>query len=278
MKKPFFTVIIPTYNRKKFLKIAIASVLEQTFADYELLIIDDGSSDGTETMLKDFKDQRLKYFYQKQKGVSSARNKGIKQAQGKFIAFLDSDDRFCRQKLEINSAYIKDHPEYKIFHSEEIWYKNGQLLAQKAYHKKPEGIIFSDSLKLCCVSPSTVAIEKNIFKEIGPFDENLPACEDYDLWLRITAKYPVFLIPQYLTIKEGGHPNQQSKKYPAMDKFRIYALSKLIKSNALTQSQYKLAYQELKNKCFIFKKGALKRAKVKEAAYCEQVLKELSPK
>lgn len=272
---PFFSVIIPTYNRSKFLKIAIDSVLNQTFSDYELIIVDDGSTDNTKQIIDEFDSQKIDYVFQSHQGVSSARNKGINQAKGEFIAFLDSDDRFRRNKLEVTYEYIKKYPQYKIFHTEEIWYRNSKLLSQKIHHKKPSGFVFSHSLKLCSLSISTVAIKKDIFDEIGCFDENLPACEDYDFWLRVTSRYPVFLIPEYLTIKEGGHPNQQSKKYPALDTFRIYALEKILKTGALNDEDYKLAYKELNKKCEIYIKGALKRKKIKEAQYYKNLINKL---
>jgi glycosyltransferase involved in cell wall biosynthesis len=277
-KKPFFSVIIPTYNREKFLKIAIRSVLEQSFDNYELIIIDDGSSDGTKEMFEGRKTRdegrgkKIKYIYRGNKGPAAARNQGLKEAKGEFICFLDSDDRFRQDKLKITYEYIKKYPQYQIFHTEEIWYRRGKLLPQKIYHKKPSGFVFENAVKLCSVSISTAAIKKNIFDEVGLFDETMPACEDYDFWLRVTHKYPVLLIPQYLTIKEGGHADQQSFKYPAMDKFRIYALSKILKNPELSKENYAIASNELKKKCEIFIKGAIKRGKIKEAEYYKRLI------
>ncbi|MCM8831122.1 MAG: glycosyltransferase [Candidatus Omnitrophica bacterium] len=280
----FFSVIVPTYNRKFLLKIAVESILSQTFKDYEIIIVDDGSADKTGFLINDliksnsFAREKIKYIYQEHKGVSAARNVGVMLAKGEFICFLDSDDRYRQNKLEVTFQYIKRYPNYKIFHTEEIWYRNGQLLPQKKYHKKPTGYVFSYAVKMCCISISTVAIKKEIFYLIGKFDENLPACEDYDFWLRVTSKFKVFLIPQYLTIKEGGHPDQLSKKYPALDKFRIYALKKILESNELDKTNYKIAFEELKNKCEIYIKGALKRNKEEEAKYYQKLIDLLKPK
>jgi len=256
MKTPLFSVIIPTYNRRDFFKIALESVLKQTFSDYEIIVVDDGSTDNTKEIVDQANSEKIHYFYQENQGPAAARNKGIKQAKGEFISFLDSDDRFCKQKLEVADQYIKKQPDYQIFHTEEIWYRNGRLLAQKKHHQKPSGLVFEQTTKLCCISPSTTVIRKNVFKTIGYFDENLLACEDYDFWLRVSSQYPVFLIPEYLTIKEGGHPDQQSKKYPAMDRFRIYALEKILKELPEESDDYRLAWLELRRKCLIYIKGA----------------------
>jgi len=278
MKDPFFSVIIPTYNRVEFLRIAIESVLKQTFDDYELIIIDDGSTDKTKAMIQNLyaKNRKLSYFYQKNQGVSKARNQGITQSKGKFIAYLDSDDRFCRQKLEISHTYIENNPQCKIFHTQEIWYYNGAILSQKAYHQKPTGLIFPNSLKLCCVGLSTALINRQLFDEVGCFDESLPVCEDYDFWLRITFKNEVFLIPHWLTIKEGGRKDQLSKKYPAMDKFRIKSLIKVLESGLLNDTDYDLAYTELKNKCSIYIQGALKRDRNNEIENYQNIVANLA--
>ena len=264
MKNPFFSVIIPTYNRAYFLKIAIDSVLAQTFTDYELIVVDDGSQDNTKGLINEINNAKIKYICQPNQGPAAARNRGIKQAKGKFFCFLDSDDRFLNQKLEITYRYIQEYPGHKVFHTEEIWYRKGNLLPQKGYHKKPSGKIFENAAKICCISISTSTIKKEVFKTVGLFDERMLVCEDYDFWLRVTAKFPVCLIGRYLTIKEGGHPDQQSKKYPAIDRFRIYALKKILEGATLNDQDYKIARAELKNKCSIYIKGAVKRGKTDE--------------
>lgn len=272
-EKPFFSIIIPTYNRAALLKIAVNSVLYQTFGDWELLVIDDGSSDNTKDITHALNDKRIKYIYQPNQGVSAARNRGINQAQGRFICFLDSDDRFRQEKLNVTYDYIMTYPRYKIFHTEELWYRRGAFLPQKIYHKKPTGDVFKTAVKLCCISISTAAVRKDVFTTVGLFAQDLPAGEDYDFWLRVTAQLPVMLIPQYLTIKEGGRCDQQSKKYPAMDKFRIQALEKILKSRCLTKDNYQAALEELRRKSSIYINGALKRGKIEEANLYRNLLK-----
>lgn len=259
MEKPFFSVIIPTYNRADFLKIAIESVLNQSFKNFQLVIVDDGSTDRTKALINSYQDNRLLYTYSQNRGVSSARNLGISLSTGKYLSFLDSDDRFRNDKLQITYNTIKEHPEIKIFHSEEIWYQNGRLLGQKIYHKKPKGFVFETAVKLCSIGLSTAVINRSVFVEFGNFDETLAACEDYDFWLRVTPTCPVHLIEEALTIKQGGSFDQLSKKYPAMDRFRIYSLEKVLSSKRLTDKDQKIAYNELKRKCEIYIKGAAKR-------------------
>ena len=260
------SVIITTYNRQNFLQTAIESVLKQRFQNFELLIIDDGSTDNTEKTVKSFRHKEIKYIYQKNQGVSSARNRGIKSAQAPFISFLDSDDTWKKNKLEIQYKTMLENPQYLLSHTEEIWYKNGKILNPRKIHKKHHGNIFHQSLKLCAISPSTVLARKDLFNIIGLFDENLMVCEDYDLWLRFTAGFPILLIPEALTIKQGGHSDQLSQKFTGMDKFRICAMEKLLNNPKITWKKDKLEMiiKELRRKCIIYGKGCLKHNKQEE--------------
>ncbi|MCK5289020.1 MAG: glycosyltransferase, partial [Candidatus Omnitrophica bacterium] len=217
---------------------------------------------------------KIKYIYQSHKGVSKARNLGIASSKGEFICFLDSDDRFRTGKLQITYNYIKRFPKHSIFHTEEIWYKKGKIISQKIYHKKPDRLILNKSVKLCCIGMSTSAIKKDAFNKIGLFDEAMPACEDYDFWIRASLKFSFILIPEPFTMKEGGHPDQQSKKYPAMDKLRIYSLQKILNQKKLTPENYTIIYKELINKCNIYIKGAIKRNKTDEVDYYRKIIKE----
>lgn len=262
-----FSVIIPAFNREVFLKKAIPSVLGQTFKDFELIIIDDGSSDNTHSLISSYNDQRISYIYQDHKGVSCARNKGLSAAKGDFIAFLDSDDWWTLNKLERVKNFIEDFPEIKIFHTEEVWYRNGRLLKQLKKHKKPSGSVYKNALPLCCISISTAAIKKDVFSDVGTFDESLEACEDYDFWLRATNKYEVKLIPEDLTLKDGGRPDQLSSRIWGLDRFRIKSLEKMLVSGNLSEENYSATLKELQKKCRIFSKGAQKHGKAEEAEY-----------
>jgi len=267
---PLFTVIIPTFNRKDFLKIAVNSVFDQTFDDFEIIIIDDGSTDDTKQMLYEYSDKRIKYFYQENKGVSFARNKGLEQSNGKYIAFLDSDDRWVANKLEKTFEFINNFPEIKIFHTEEVWYRRGRLLNQKKKHKKPDGYVYFNALPICCIGMSTSVVNRDVFDDIGIFDQSLPACEDYDFWLRATSRYEVKLIPQSLTIKDGGRADQLSLQ-PGLDKYRIAALDKILRSGTLNDEQYEKTREELIKKCIIYLNGAKKRGKLDEVKHYQSI-------
>ncbi len=268
-KKPEVSVIIPTYNRAWVLKEAIDSVLAQDFKDFELIVVDDGSTDATGQIL-DAYDRELQVVRQSNLGVSAARNRGIAAAAGRLVAFLDSDDLWMPHKLSRQVDFFNSNPAAMINQTEEIWLRNGVRVNPKNRHHKFSGMIFERSLALCLVSPSAVMMKRSLFDEVGLFDENLPACEDYDIWLRISWRYPVHLIETPLIIKRGGHADQLSKA-PGLDKFRIQALKKIIESGQLDQDSCRAAVRTLQAKCAIFAGGCRKRGKDAEALYYEEL-------
>ncbi len=255
------SVIIPTYNRKKTLARAIQSVINQSLSPFEILIIDDGSNDGTEEWVKE-KFQNIKYIYQNNRGVSSARNIGIENANGDWVAFLDSDDEWLPNKLHEQVKTIESNPKIKFFHTNEIWIRNGVRVNQMKKHKKYGGYIFEKCLDICRVSPSSVLIQKEVFDNIGVFDESLRVCEDYDLWLRITSKYPVVFLDLPLIYKYGGHADQLSKVNDGIESYRIQSLEKIINSGFLSDEQKVMAVNALVNKMKIYSKGLEKRKKL----------------
>ena len=263
--KPQVSVIIPTYNRGWIIKEAIDSVLAQDYTEFELIVVDDGSTDHTSDVLDSYGDV-IKVFSQKNKGVSAARNRGIEEASGTFIAFLDSDDLWLSQKLSVQIEFFNQTPDALICQTEEVWIRNGLRVNPKKRHQKPSGIIFKPSLELCLVSPSAVMIRRSLFDWVGEFDETLPACEDYDLWLRISCRFPVHLIDTPLIVKRGGHDDQLSKG-AGLDKFRIKAIEKIIKSGLLSDDQHREAVKSLKKKCDIYAAGCRKRGRKTEAEY-----------
>ena len=272
-KNPHVSVIIPTYNRGWVLKEAIDSVLAQEFKEFELIVVDDGSTDNTGEILDSY-EQDIIVLRQSNKGVSAARNRGITEAAGRLVAFLDSDDLWLPRKLTSQVDFFNLNPAAVINQTEEIWVRNGVRVNPKTRHHKFSGMIFERSLALCLVSPSAVMIKKNLFSEVGVFDENLPACEDYDLWLRISCRYPVHLIETPLIMKRGGHADQLSKA-PGLDKFRIQALKKIIESGQLEPDSYRAAVRTLQEKCTIFAAGCRKRGKDAEAEYYEELARRM---
>lgn len=264
------SAIIPTHNRSHSLGEAVQSILDQdyftardTFDCLELLVIDDGSTDNTKEIAESL-GTPVKYCFQKHKGVSAARNLGLSLAEGEFIAFLDSDDLWKREKISAQMSFMETFPEAKVCYTEEVWIRRGNFVNPKKKHKKYSGWIFDKVLPLCLLSLSSALFRKEIFDEIGVFDENLPACEDYDFGIRLALKHPIYLISKPLIIKRGGHPDQLSRKYWGMDRFRVKALEKAMLLN-LTPHQEALVRKEIVKKCEILVSGFRKRNRLAEA-------------
>lgn len=265
MTIPLVSVIIPTYNRAKQVCAAVDSVLAQTFTDFELIVVDDGSTDDTQAALKAY-GNRIQIITQVNRGVSAARNTGIQQAQGGLIAFLDSDDVWLPHKLTAQVRFFNANPMAMWQQTEEMWLRNGKRVNPKKRHQKLAGRIFRESLELCLISPSAVMLRRELFDEFGFFDETLPACEDYDLWLRILTKYPVYLDPNYGIVKHGGHQDQLSGN-PGLDAYRIQSLLKILQNFALEPDDRAALLRVLKRKCEIYALGCQKRGRLDEAAY-----------
>ena len=263
MSRTMISVIIPTYNRAHLLPRALDSILSQSCLPNEIIVVDDGSTDDTSALMTSVYPE-IVFIQQSNTGVSCTRNVGIKRASGDWIAFLDSDDEWFPEKLEVQMNALYKNPELKICHTNEIWIRNGTRVNPKKKHKKFGGWIFQKCLPLCCISPSSVIIHKSIFDEVGLFDDSLLVCEDYDLWLRITARNPVLYIEKPLLRKYGGHNDQLSRKYWGMDRFRIKSLEKIIYSKELSESDENAAKKMLTEKIHIFIQGAQKRGNKKE--------------
>jgi len=253
------SIVIPTFNRIGSLPRALDSALNQTYQPSEIIVVDNGSSDGTTKLLRE-RYPSIRLLIEKKLGVSAARNKGIKHSKFQWIALLDSDDAWDTTKLEKQKNALSsslDH--FRLVHTDEIWIRNGNKFNQMKKHQKFGGDIFNNCLSLCCISPSSVLINKNIFKEVGYFDESLPVCEDYDLWLKICSKEKILFINQKLTLKYGGHKDQLSKTYWGMDRFRIKSLENLILNYKLKPDQKINAIKTIVKKLKIIVNGAYKR-------------------
>ena len=148
---------------------------------------------------------------------------------------------------------------YRLSHTNEIWVRNGVRVNARFKHEKSGGDIFLRCLKLCCISPSSSLIERSVFDEFGLFDEILPACEDYDFWLRFCAFQEVHFVKEPLLIKNGGHREQLSKKHWGMDRFRVFSLEKLLQNQNLSKVKRLEARKELIFKLQILIDGGRKR-------------------
>lgn len=258
------SVIVPTFNRAEVIERCLRSIFAQNLpfsaSQMEVVLVDDGSTDDTADLVKSAYPQ-VNYVYQSNQGVSAARNAGIAVAQGDWIALLDSDDEWLPHKLAVQLDLV-EKSELKICHTEEIWIRKGVRVNQMDKHKKRGGWIFEHCLPLCAMSPSSILIHRSVFEQVGVFNESLPACEDYDLWLRIAACYEVAFVEQACINKYGGHEDQLSRQYWGMDRFRVIALENCLTdprvASHLSAEMAASARSMLIKKLNILLKGALK--------------------
>ena len=236
-------------------------------------MVNDGSTDNTRDILATY--DTITVLEQPNRGVSAALNRGVAQAGGALVAFLDSDDVWLPQKLSVQVDFFRENPEALICQTQETWVRKGRRVNPGNRHQKQSGLFFERSLDLCLVSPSAVMIKKTFFEEMGGFDESLPACEDYDLWLRINAHHPIDLIDRPLIVKRGGHADQLSAN-PGLDKYRIQSIMKLLDGGELSAAQKKAAVRVLKNKCRIYAQGCRKRGRLDEEARYLDILQTYS--
>lgn len=254
------SVIIPTYNRLTTLPRAVDSVMAQTWADWDLWIVDDGSTDGTQDWVKshladDLETGRVQFLRIENGGVSRARNLGVKNSDGQWLAFLDSDDEWLSDKLEKQITWAQRNPNFPLIHGEEIWIRHGVRVNPMKKHQKTGGRIFENCLPLCCISPSTAMIRREVFAEVGMFREDFPVCEDYDMWLKICSRYDVGFIETPLIIKYGGHEDQLSRQYHSMDFWRLMALEPYLNSALITRRERKLVAEMIYTKSEILLRG-----------------------
>jgi len=244
------SLIIPTYNRAKLIESTLLSALNQTVKLDEILVVDDGSTDNTKQLLEQYD---IKYIYQKNQGVSNARNTGIKNSSNDWFCFLDSDDIWESNKMEKQIAFHNQNPHILFSHTDELWRFNDKVIKQKKHQLKPSGYCFKENIPNTLIGASTVMCHKSVFEDIGLFDEELEACEDYDLWLRILNQYELGLIDKKLITKIAGHKGQLSFETPFMDSFRVKALQKHLES-----SHKEDVKKEIIKRCDILINGAIK--------------------
>jgi glycosyltransferase involved in cell wall biosynthesis len=260
---PKVSVILPTHNRAYLVSEAIESVLNQTFHDFELVVVDDGSTDLTPHVLQRW-GGRIRCVRQENAGVSRARNVGIGVARGRYLSFLDSDDLWLPRKLESQVKFLDANPHYAACYTDEVWIRRGKRVNPKQIHRKYSGWIFDRCLPLCIISPSSVMLRREIIDTVGCFDETLPVCEDYDLWLRTASRFPIFFIDEQLIVKRGGHADQLSTRSWGNDRYRVVALQKQLSQDHLATHERRAALEMLDKKCRILAGGFFKRGRTEE--------------
>jgi glycosyltransferase involved in cell wall biosynthesis len=263
---PEVSVVIPTYNRRAMLLEAIDSVHAQSAHVFELIVIDDGSTDGTAEHLTRI-DEMIRFDRIEHRGPAAARNRGVAIARAPLVAFLDSDDLWAPSKLERQLALMRANPGCAISQTGEIWIRNGRRVNPGMRHRKRAGDIFIDSLHTCLVSISGVMMSTELFRSIGGFDESMDAAEDYDLWLRILIDREIGLLDEPLVTRRGGHPDQTSATTPALDRFRILALAKLLADDRLSTARRNSVVEVLEEKCRIYAGGLQRRGKIDLAKF-----------
>lgn len=232
-----FSVVIPTYNRVKLLPRAIDSALKQTFPAHEIIVVDDGSTDNTAEVVKEYGEQ-VRYIWQENAGVSSARNRGIEESEGNVIAFLDSDDDWKPEKLQMQAECFSEHDVSVCVTDslEEGGPHSGKTTFEKSVlfdELRNSGTVF-DAFPLLAqqnfINTSTVAAKKGCFEKVGTFDESLKATEDTDLWLRLSVQYTFGIIHQNLGtryLQDEGLSGDKELQY----KGRVEIFNKLLKSS-----------------------------------------------
>jgi len=269
---------VSTFDRRDRVGAAVASVCAQTADDTEIIVVDDGSTDGTAAALRDEFGRRIHVIETPNRGVSAARNTGVAASRGAWLAFLDSDDLWLPRKLAAQLEFLCTRPDATICQTGEIWIRNGVRVNPCAHHRKPSGDVFAASLRRCLVSPSAVILRRTLFERAGGFDPSLPACEDYDLWLRIARTEPVWLVDRPLVIKHGGHADQLSRRFWGMDRFRVAALARLLAAEALTDAQRAATATVLREKCAILAQGATRRGRADEADGYRRLVDAVDPR
>lgn len=260
------SIIIPTFNRLELLKRAIASIEAQTYTNYELIIVDDASSDGTLDYLMML--DHITLSLSDNRGVSYARNRGVGMANGEYVAFLDSDDTWHEDKLSQQVAFHQSNPEIKCSFGEEKWFRFDKEVKRPKKYEAPNLVTFKELLEFTFIGPSSVMIDTTFYKELEGFDEELAVCEDFDLWLRITAHTGMHLAPKVCINKYAGDFEQLSTSVLSLEPYRITAL--------LKHQEHSFVREIIEKKLAIIKKGAVKHQNKELLNFCKLHTKKLS--
>jgi glycosyltransferase involved in cell wall biosynthesis len=231
--KPKVSVIMPVHNGEKYIVEAIESGLAQTYSNFELIVVNDGSTDGTYERIRPFLD-RIKYVaHPARRGVCAAANTGIENATGKLIAFFDSDDVWLPEKLELQVQYQQEHPQVALVHTDYLLFDEGGILPKdnSPPDVKRAGWIFPELFAECVICANTVMVRRDCLEKVGAFDETLYT-GDYDLWLRIARAYEIGYVPRVLT-KYRQHPAQLSKTVhtsgPDAEPYNVTVIKKILR-------------------------------------------------
>ncbi|MCC6766275.1 MAG: glycosyltransferase family 2 protein [Deltaproteobacteria bacterium] len=265
---PAVAVVIPVRDRAAMVVEAVRSVRAQTWRDHALVVVDDGSTDGS----ADAAEVALagapagsRVLRRAHAGVAAARNTGAASVDSAWIAFLDSDDLWEPGKLAAQMTWLAAHPSHRIAQTGERWVDRGRHRNPRAWHRKEEHI-FPRCLERCLVSPSAVVIRRDLYEALGGFDPSFPVCEDYELWLRVALREPVGLVDAPLVVKRGGHADQLSRSTWGLDRWRVAALAKLLATTPLAPSERVAVVGVLRRKCAVLAGGAARRGRDAEAA------------
>ncbi|MDI6883463.1 MAG: glycosyltransferase [Patescibacteria group bacterium] len=230
---PLVSIVIPTYNKAKHIKKAIGGVLSQTYQNLEVIVIDDGSTDNTQEVVKSFNDPRIIYIWQENKGPAAARNTGIKKTQGKYIAFLDSDDFWLKEKLEKQVRFLEENPEVGLLGSGCYQLdEKGEVIGEKIFPAENK-VLQKILIKYNPFIQSSVILRKEVFDRMGKYDENFLQSEDYELWLRIAKSHKIANLSEPLVKKRY----YKESLLPGKDKEQLsFALK--AKEKAILSGQY----------------------------------------
>lgn len=218
------SVIIPTYNYARYLPATLDSVFRQTFTDLEVIVVDDGSTDNTKDILQPYiHDERIRYIYQENRGLSAARNTGIRSSQSPFITFLDSDDLFTPRKLEVLRQEFERHPEAGLVYGNHVLWTGQHLYRQPRFPhgQAPSGWILPQLFTHPVMSVPAVLVRRECFDRAGFFDESLTAVEDWDMWMRIAVLYPMYYVNDVVTYVRV-HANSMSTNLVNMSRNKLH--------------------------------------------------------
>ncbi|MBF0522910.1 MAG: glycosyltransferase [Candidatus Omnitrophica bacterium] len=232
------SVIIPTYNRAQYLKHALDSVFQQTYTDFEVVVVDGGSIDNTKEVLNDYKSAyqgKIKCFFCENKGAAAARNFGVKHASGEWIAFLDSDDLWLPYKLEQQIKFLDETPDVSLVYSlYESFDDRGSCVSDvlaNYYKVLPQGNVLPELLLRCFIWTSTVVMRRNLFKEMNGFNERLRIGEDYDLWLRVAQKHQIGAVKNVLARYRQHDSNIMKEDRKNFDPSEVMVIQNFVKNN-----------------------------------------------